>query len=71
MMIYCLSAMRIKQWPKQLLIFLPLLAANKYEFSYKILAGIDEKKYHGFIQEYPASAFVNIQSKSYSLLKNF
>ena len=34
MMIYCLSAMRIKQWPKQLLIFLPMLAANKYEFTY-------------------------------------
>jgi len=26
--------MRIKQWPKQLLIFLPMLAANKYEFTY-------------------------------------
>jgi 4-hydroxybenzoate polyprenyltransferase len=34
MMIYYLSAMRIKQWPKQFLIFLPMFAANKYEFIY-------------------------------------
>ena len=40
------------------------------EFGYKILAGIDQKKYHSFILEYPASAFVNIQSKSYSLLRD-
>jgi hypothetical protein len=40
------------------------------EFGYKILAGIDQKKYHSFILEYPASAFINIQSKSYSLLKD-
>ncbi len=39
------------------------------EFSYKILAGIDKKKYHSFILEYPTSAFVNIKSKSYTLLK--
>lgn len=39
------------------------------EFSYKILAGVDKKKYHSFILEYPASAFVNVKSKSYPLLK--
>jgi hypothetical protein len=39
------------------------------EFNYKILAGIDEKKYHSFILEYPTSAFINIKSKSYALLK--
>ncbi len=39
------------------------------EFNYKILAGIDEEKYQSFILEYPASAFINIKSKSYYLLK--
>ena len=39
------------------------------EFNYKILAGIDEEKYQSFILEYPTSAFINIKSKSYYLLK--
>ena len=30
---------------------------------------VDKKKYHSFILEYPASAFVNVKSKSYPLLK--
>ena len=54
MMIYCLSAMRIKQWPKQFLIFLPMLAANKYEFIYF------EKGIAGFLIFSLAASFIYI-----------
>jgi 4-hydroxybenzoate polyprenyltransferase len=54
MMIYYLSAMRIKQWPKQFLIFLPILAANKYEFIYF------QKGIAGFIIFSLAASFVYI-----------
>ena len=54
MMIYCLNAMRIKQWPKQFLIFLPMLAANKYQFIYF------EKGIAGFLIFSLASSFIYI-----------